>query len=291
MLALLLQENIKMSNKLLVLQSDFGLVDGAVSAMIGVALQEDATLNVHHLTHDITPYHIFEASYRLFQTIEYWPVGTTFVSVVDPGVGSTRKSVVALTQTGQYIVTPDNGTLSYIKKHVGIQAVREISEVTNRRENTQHSYTFHGRDVYAYTGAKLASGHITFEEVGPELPVDCIVELPVVETTLSPDQVSGAVDILDVRFGSLWTSITREEFYSLSPEFNERFEVTIYNNDMLVYQNQVTYGKSFADVRIGQPILYINSLYRVGLAINQGSFAKAYNVGVGPQWHINIKKV
>lgn len=94
-----------------------------------------------------------------------------------------------------------------------------------------------------------------------------------------------------MRFGSLWTSIKREDFYTLEPEFGDRFEVTISNNDMLVYQNQVTYGKSFADVRINQPILYINSLYRVGLAINQGSFAKAYNVGVGSNWHIEIKKL
>ncbi len=280
-----------MSNHLLVLQSDFGLVDGAVSAMIGVALQEARDLDIHHLTHDITPYNIFEASYRLFQTIEYWPGGTTFVSVVDPGVGSKRKSVVALTQTGQYIVTPDNGTLSYIKKHVGIKAVREISEVENRRKNTELSYTFHGRDVYAYTGAKLASGHISFDEVGPELSVDHIVELPVVETKVKDGAVMGAIDILDVRFGSLWTSITREEFYSLKPEFGQRFEVTIFNNDMLVYQNQVTYGKSFADVRIGQPLIYINSLYRVGLAINQGSFAKAYNVGVGSNWRIDIHRL
>ena len=280
-----------MSNHLLVLQSDFGLVDGAVSAMIGVALQEARDLDIHHLTHDITPYNIFEASYRLFQTIEYWPSGTTFVSVVDPGVGSKRKSVVALTQTGQYIVTPDNGTLSYIKKHVGIKAVREISEVENRRKNTELSYTFHGRDVYAYTGAKLASGQISFDEVGPELSVDHIVELPVVETKVKDGAVMGAIDILDVRFGSLWTSITREEFYSLKPEFGQRFEVTIFNNDMLVYQNQVTYGKSFADVRIGQPLIYINSLYRVGLAINQGSFAKAYNVGVGSNWRIDIHRL
>ena len=280
-----------MQNNLLVLQSDFGLVDGAVSAMVGVALEESQTLKIHHLTHDITPYNIFEGSYRLFQTVNYWPEGTTFVSVVDPGVGSKRKSVVAKTVQNQYIVTPNNGTLSFIKKHVGIVAIREISEVENRRKNTEHSYTFHGRDVYAYTGAKLASGHITFEEVGPELSIDEIVEIPVVETTIGNDFVSGAIDILDVRFGSLWTSITREEFYTLSPEFGNRFEVTIYNNDMLVYQNQVTYGKSFADVRIGQPILYINSLYRVGLAINQGSFAKAYNVGVGAQWSIEIKRI
>lgn len=280
-----------MYNNLLVLKSDFGLVDGAVSAMVDVALEESPTLKIHHLTHDITPYNIFEGSYRLFQTVNYWPEGTTFVSVVDPGVGSKRKSVVAKTIQNQYIVTPNNGTLSFIKKHVGIVAIREISEVENRRENTEHSYTFHGRDVYAYTGAKLASGHITFEEVGPELDTEDIVEIPVVETTIGNDFVSGAIDILDVRFGSLWTSIRREEFYTLSPEFGDRFEVTIYNNDMLVYQNQVTYGKSFADVRIGQPILYINSLYRVGLAINQGSFAKAYNVGVGAQWSIEIKRI
>ncbi|MEQ5830748.1 S-adenosyl-l-methionine hydroxide adenosyltransferase family protein [Streptococcus suis] len=280
-----------MSNNLLVLQSDFGLVDGAVSAMIGVALQESRDLVVHHLTHDITPYNIFEGSYRLFQTVEYWPEGTTFVSVVDPGVGSKRKSVVALTEQNHYIVTPDNGTLSFIKKYVGIKAVREISEVANRRANTEHSYTFHGRDVYAYTGAKLASGHISFEEVGPELSVDKIVEIPTVPTEVGSDYVKGAIDILDVRFGSLWTSIMREEFYTLQPQFEDRFEVTIYNNDMLVYQNQVTYGKSFADVRIGQPLIYINSLYRVGVAINQGSFAKAYNVGVGQNWHIEIKRI
>lgn len=280
-----------MANNLLVLQSDFGLVDGAVSAMIGVALQEEPTLIVHNLTHDITPYNIFEASYRLFQTVEYWPEGTTFVSVVDPGVGSKRKSVVALTEKNQYIVTPDNGTLTYIKKHIGIKAIREISEVENRRKNTEFSYTFHGRDVYAYTGAKLASGHISFEEVGPELSVEHIVEMPVVATEVAENSVKGVIDILDVRFGSLWTSITRSEFYSLNPEFGDRFEVTIYNNDMLVYQNQIIYGKSFADVRIGQPIIYINSVYCVGVAINQGSFAKAYNVSVGANWHIEFKKI
>lgn len=277
-------------NNLLVLQSDFGLVDGAVSAMTGVALNESQNLIIHNLTHDITPYHIFEASYRLFQTVDYWPEGTVFVSVVDPGVGSERKSVVAQTQKNQFIVTPDNGTLSFIKTHIGIKAVREISEINNRRKDTEHSYTFHGRDVYAYTGAKLASGRIAFEEVGPELTVSDIIELPTVQTEINEHSVKGNIEILDVRFGSLWTSIEREEFVQINPEFGDRFEVTIYNNDMLVYQNQVVYGKSFADVRIGQPILYINSLYRVGLAINQGSFSKAYNVSVGPQWHIELRK-
>lgn len=277
-------------NKTIVLQSDFGLVDGAVSAMEGVAFSVDSSLRVRHLTHDITPYNIFEASYRLFQTVEYWDEGTTFVSVVDPGVGSQRKSVVALTKRGHYIVTPDNGTLTHINKYMGIVAVREISEVTNRRANTEASYTFHGRDVYAYTGARLASGVISFEEVGPELPVSNIFELPTTETIVTDTSVQGSIDILDVRFGSLWTSIEREEFLTINPAYGERFEVTIYNNDSLVYQNQVIYGKSFAEVRIGSPIIYINSVYRVGLAINQGSFSKAYNIGVGAQWTVEIKK-
>ena len=278
-------------NNTIVFQSDFGLVDGAVSAMEGVSLQVDESIKNHHLTHDITPYNIFEASYRLFQTVEYWPSGTVFVSVVDPGVGSKRKSVVALTKDNHYIVTPDNGTLTHLSKYVGITAIREISETTNRRKNTEASYTFHGRDVYAYTGARLASGKITFEEVGPELSVDHIIELPTFNTIITDDSLTGAIDILDVRFGSLWTSITREEFLKLNIDYGQRLEVTIYNNDNLVYQNTVVYGKSFADVRIGAPIVYVNSVYRMGVAINQGSFAKAYNIGVGAQWTIELKKI
>ena len=278
-------------NNTIVFQSDFGLVDGAVSAMEGVSLQVDESIKIHHLTHDITPYNIFEASYRLFQTVEYWPSGTVFVSVVDPGVGSKRKSVVALTKDNHYIVTPDNGTLTHLSKYVGITAIREISETTNRRKNTEASYTFHGRDVYAYTGARLASGKITFEEVGPELSVDHIIELPTFNTIITDDSLTGAIDILDVRFGSLWTSITREEFLKLNIDYGQRLEVTIYNNDNLVYQNTVIYGKSFADVRIGAPIVYVNSVYRMGVAINQGSFAKAYNLGVGAQWTIELKKI
>lgn len=144
-------------NNLLVFQTDFGLDDGAISAMEGVSFGVSQSLNIRHLTHNIPQYNIFDASYRLFQAIGYWPEGTVFVSVVDPGVGSARKSVVAKTKTGQYIVTPDNGTLTHINKFVGIEEVREIEERVNRLKNSELSYTFHGRDVYAYTGARLAS--------------------------------------------------------------------------------------------------------------------------------------
>src|SRR5271169_5724215 len=156
-------------NKIVVFQSDFGLKDGAVSAMKGVAMGVDSSLKLFDLTHEVPAYNIWEAAYRLEQTVPYWPAGTVFVSVVDPGVGTTRKSVVLKTKTGQYIVTPDNGTLTLIASSQGIAEIRQIDEVLNRRKNSQESYTFHGRDVYAYTAARLAAGVITYEQVGPLL--------------------------------------------------------------------------------------------------------------------------
>src|SRR5690625_4394876 len=157
-----------MSN-LLVLQTDFGLVDGAVSAMYGVALSVDRDVKVYDLTHEIPQYDIWEGSYRLYQTIAYWPEETVFVSVVDPGVGTGRLSVVAKTGTNQYIVTPNNGTLTHVLENYDIVELREIDESVHRLPNSGNSYTFHGRDIYAYTGAKLASAKITFAEVGPEI--------------------------------------------------------------------------------------------------------------------------
>src|SRR6202158_1983593 len=138
-------------NKIVVFQSDFGLKDGAVSAMKGVAMGVSTDLKLFDLTHEIPAYNIWEAAYRLEQTVSYWPAGTVFVSVVDPGVGTNRKSVVLKTNSGQFIVTPDNGTLTIVAQSLGIAAIREIDETKNRRPGSEKSYTFHGRDVYAYT--------------------------------------------------------------------------------------------------------------------------------------------
>ena len=104
---------------MLVLQTDFGLQDGAVAAMYGVSLGVNPDLKIYNLTHEIETYNIWDASYRLVQTLQYWPEGTVFVSVVDPGVGSDRKSIVAKTKDGKYVVTPDNGTLTHIHSNIG----------------------------------------------------------------------------------------------------------------------------------------------------------------------------
>jgi len=278
-------------NNLLVLQSDFGLSDGAVAAMLGVAYEVNMDLKINNLTHDIPPYNVWEASYRLFQTSEYWPEGTVFVSIVDPGVGSSRKSVVAKLSNNQYVVTPDNGTLTHLKKYIGIVAVREIEESIHRRKDSEHSYTFHGRDVYAYTGAKLASGEIEFEEVGKALSIEDIISAEIGEITKTETMIKGCVDILDVRFGSLWTNIPRDEFLSLGFKHGDRVEVLIKNGSTVVYNNRILYGKSFDDVYVGEQIIYMNSLYRVAIAINQGNFAKAYSIGTGIHWTVEFRKI
>ncbi len=275
--------------KPLVFQSDFGLVDGAVSAMYGVAYSVSPDLKMHDLTHDITPYSIWEASYRLIQTISYWPDETVFVSVVDPGVGTSRRSVVAKTKSGKYIVTPDNGTLTHVLRLDGVTAVREIDERVNRLPNSGESYTFYGRDVYAYTGARLAAGVISFEEVGPELEVSSLVRLPVVEPYLDGRAVCGTVDVLDVRFGSLWTNIPRSLFLQTGAKYGDRLSITIENDTRTVYRNIILYAKSFADVYIGEALAYVNSLDCMAVAINQGSFARAYNIGTGNSWRIRME--
>ena len=276
--------------KPLVIMSDFGLADGAVSAMYGVAYSVSEQLNISSLTHEIPQYNAWEASYRLIQTVGYWPKGTVFVSVVDPGVGSTRRSIAVETRAGQYIITPDNGTLTHIKRISGIIAAREIDERVNRLPGSGESYTFHGRDIYACPGARLASGISDFEGVGPAVDPASVVELPMDEPMLEGDCIRGDIDVLDVRFGSLWTSIPRELFLKLGVKHGDFVEIKIMNGARLVYRNSLIYARSFADAFVGEPLVYVNSLDRMAVAINQGDFARAYNVGTGAPWTIAVQK-
>lgn len=274
----------------LVIQSDFGLSDGAVSAMYGVAYSVASDLRIHDLTHDIPPYDVWEASYRLVQTIGYWPAGTVFVSVVDPGVGSSRRSVAVRVKSGQIVVTPDNGTLTHVKTHFGIAEARELREDKNRLSGSELSYTFHGRDVYAYTGARLAAGLLPFESVGEPIDPASLIELPLSPAYQEGDRVVGTVDALDVRFGSLWSNIPYDLFSGLGVPYGGRVEISLRNDTREVYRNTMGYAKSFADVNVGEPLVYINSLLNLAVAINQGSFARAYGIGAGLTWKIAVRK-
>ncbi|GLO65518.1 MULTISPECIES: S-adenosyl-l-methionine hydroxide adenosyltransferase family protein [Oceanobacillus] len=274
----------------LVLQTDFGLSDGAVNAMYGVSISVDSNLRIYDLTHDIPPFNIWDASYRLSQTIDYWPEGTIFISVVDPGVGTDRLSIVAKTKSNHYIVTPNNGTLTHVADRIGITEVRKIDERVNRLPRSGESYTFHGRDVYAYTGARLASGNINYEGVGPSVDISEIITLPLPGSSSQDGIISGNIDILDVRFGNLWTNIDREMFIQERYCYGDWVEVSIENERKKKYQNHILFGRSFAETRLGEPLLFVNSLDKLAVAINQGSFANAYQIETGSDWRIYIKK-
>lgn len=276
-------------NKIVVFQTDFGLKDGAVSAMKGVAMGVNPALRLFDLTHEIPAYNIWEAAYRLEQTAPYWPKGTVFVSVVDPGVGTERKSVVIKTKSGHFFVGPDNGSFTLIAESLGILEIHEINEAVNRRKNSQSSYTFHGRDVYAYTAARLAAGVITLAQVGKRLPNEA-VKIPYQKAVLEGNAIIGNIPILDVQYGNVWTNISADLFKKLTITAGQKVKVTVWENDKQVFQGEMPFANTFGEVPEGQNVGYLNSLMNFSFAINMGDFSTKYGVKSGPSWKVKVEK-
>jgi len=222
--------------------------------------------------------------------VEYWPAGTVFVSVVDPGVGTSRKSVVLKTNSGHFIVTPDNGTLTLVAQSLGIAELREIDEAVNRRKGSEKSYTFHGRDVYAYTAARLAAGIITFEQVGPVLP-NQVVTIPFQKAKLEGAKIKGTIAILDIQYGNIWTNISDDIFKQLNVKTGDTVKVSIYHNKMKKYESRMPYVETFGGVAKNKPLLYLNSLMQVSLALNMGNFSEVYHIYSGSDWKVEISKL
>lgn len=290
LLVLILSAGIVYAKAPLVLMTDFGLKDGAVSAMRGVAFGVDPNLNVSDLTHEIPAYDIWVGAYRLYQTANYWPKGTVFVSVVDPGVGTERKSVVIKTGNGRYFVSPNNGLLTLIAERDGVAEVRGIDEKMNRLKGSAESYTFHGRDVFAYTGARLASGKISFAQVGPKLPNNSIVMIPYQKPEKAGPVIKGMIPVLDVPYGNVWTNISKTLFDQLGIGIGDKVRIRIFNEGKLVDETVAPYHNTFGDVPEGQPLVYMNSLMSVSVAINMDSFAAKHKVESGPSWSVEINK-
>jgi hypothetical protein len=271
----------------LVYMTDFGLKDGAVSTMKGVASGVDPELRMYDLTHEIPNYNVWEGAYRLMQTSPYWPSGTVFVCVVDPGVGTERGSIVMKTESGHYFVSPDNGLLTLVADEMGIREVREIDERVNRLPGSEGSHTFYGRDVYSYTGARLASRKISFEEVGPVLKED-IVRIPYQKPEIRGSTLLGNIPVLDVRYGNVWTNIDKKTFEALDASVGEYLMVRIFRNEDLVYEGKMPYENTFGDVSEGRPLVYLNELMNVSFALYMDSFSERYGIGSGPEWSVEI---
>ena len=259
----------------IVLMTDFGLSTGFVGSMYGVIRKVDQTLSIFDLNHEIRPFDMMQAAHLLADTVPYWKDGTVFVSVVDPGVGTARKSCVALLDNGSYVVTPDNGTLTYIAKDV--VAVREIDERVNRLKGSERANSFHGRDVYSYTAAKLASGIINFEGVGPEYPISEIVVIPTSKGHVELGRAVGKITGCLKHFGTPETDISVLDFEKTGIKFGDTVHIRISKGQNVLFDRPVLYHKSFGYVAEGQPILCNGSTSPyMELSLNKRSFAQKY---------------
>lgn len=277
---------------ILVFQTDFTYKEGAVSSMYGVVKTVDRELEIMDGTHELPQYDTWSASYRLYQSLQFWPEGTIYVSVVDPGVGTKRRACVAKTVDGYYIVTPDNGTLTHVKRMIGIEAVREIDETVNRLrgKGTEGVAIFHGRDLFGYTAARLASGIIDFEGVGPEYPVDEIVEHEILEPVAKPGKVEGIFEINDPNFGNLWTNIPLNVFQEAGFAYGDYVNVIVKHEETPVFDEKVLFHKSFGYAEKGEPMIYNNELMKVAMAVSQGSLCEKYGLSYGSDWTVEFTK-
>jgi S-adenosylmethionine hydrolase len=254
-----------------VFMTDFGVVDDSVAICKGVMLSIAPDLRIVDLTHQVTPYSILDGARYLFGATPYFPAGTVFVVVVDPGVGSTRKAVVIKSKRGEYFVLPDNGLITLVADRDGLEGAREITN-TDWMIGSKLSSTFHGRDIFSPAGAHLARGD-DWTTVGPNVPLDQLVRLDFAPAKMDDRGLHGEVIATDGPFGNLVTNVNGDEFLKLGYKHGENVHVALGNQAL-----NLLFVRTFSDVPLNQPLLYIDSRGRVGLAVNQGSFASVYKI-------------
>ena len=277
----------------IVWQTDFSLDWPFVATMKGVCKQVDASLECVDSTHTIEKFNVLEASQQLNYVEPFWPKGTVFVSVVDPGVGTPRKASVALLKDGNYVITPDNGTLTHMYYNIGIEAIREIDETKNRYQGTESVSVFHGRDLFAYTAAKLASGQITFEEVGESYSLDDIVLLDYeyLKADVKNEDIQGIVSNVSDPFGSIVFNVLTEDFNRVGYHEGDYIHIVLENEQGVYFDENVLYAQSFGFVDIGQPVIFNSSSNYISIGLNQGSFKDVHQVKAGLQWKVQFHKV
>ena len=252
------------SRPVVVFMTDFGTANDAVAICRAVMVGIAPDIRIMDITHQVTPFSIEEGARFLAGVSPYYPAGTVFVGVVDPGVGTNRKAVVVKSKKGQYFVVPDNGLVSPVIDRDGLDSAREITN-KNWMIGDAISSTFHGRDIFSPVGAHLAAGW-DYALVGAE--VQQLVRLTPKTATVTDKGIEGEVIALDDPFGSLITDITGDEFKELGYKLGDRVTVRLNKKPFTT-----PYTKTFMDVPVGDPLLYVDSRGRVGLALNEHNFS------------------
>jgi hypothetical protein len=255
----------------IVFMTDFGVVDDSVAICRGVMYGIMPDVRIVDLTHQVTPYSIFDGARFLFGATPYYPAGTVFVVVVDPTVGSSRKAIVAHSKKGQYFVLPDNGVINLVEQRDGIDAVREITN-PDWMIGSKLSSTFHGRDIFSPVGAHLARGD-DWTTVGPEMPVKDLVQLDLKVARIDNRGLNAMVIATDGPFGNLVTNVDGTDFLQLGYQRGQDVLVKVGDKNL-----KMKFVKTFSDVPVGDPLLYVDSRGHLALAVNQKSFAATYGI-------------
>jgi len=255
----------------IVFMTDFGVLDDSVAICRGVMYGIMPDVRIVDLTHQVTPFSIFDGARYLYGATPYFPAGTVFVVVVDPTVGSTRKAIVARSKRGQYFVLPDNGLLTLVEQRDGIESVHEITN-PDWMIGTKRSSTFHGRDIFSPVGAHVARGD-DWTKVGPEILVKDLVRLDWKVAKLDESGLTATVIATDGPFGNLVTNADGDDFLKLGYQRGQEVPVKVGDQEL-----KVKFVKTFSDVPLNQPLLYIDSRGHLGLAVNQNSFAATYGI-------------
>ena len=251
--------------------TDFGVLDDSVAICRGVMYSIMPAVRIVDLTHQVRPFSILDGARFLHGATPYYPAGTVFVVVVDPGVGSTRKAIAAKSRRGQYFVLPDNGLLTLVEQRDGIESVREITN-PEWMIGSKLSSTFHGRDIFSPVGAHVARGD-DWTRVGPEVPVKDLVRLELKAPKLDDHGLTAEVITTDGPFGNLVTNIDADDFLKLGYEHGQEVPLRLGAREM-----KIKFVRTFSDVPLNQPLLYIDSRGHLGLAVNQNSFVAMYSI-------------
>jgi S-adenosylmethionine hydrolase len=253
----------------IVFMTDFGTANDAVAICRAVIIGIAPDVRITDITHQVTPFQIEEGSRFLYGVTPYYPSGTVFLAVIDPGVGTSRKAVIVKSKRGQFFVVPDNGLVSAVIDRDGLEGAREISN-QNWMIQSAVSSTFHGRDIFSPAAAHLAEGW-DYTIAGPEVPQ--LVRLTPKTAKLNENGVTGDIIGLDDPFGSLITDVTKEDFDSLGYVLGDKVTVQIDKKPVTF-----PYVKTFMNVPVGDSLLYIDSRGRVAIAVNQGNYSKKFSV-------------
>ena len=252
-----------------VFMTDFGIADDSVALCKGVMYGIAPNLRIVDLTHQVNAFSIRDGARFLFGAAPYFPAATVFVAVVDPGVGSSRRAVVVKSKRGQFFVLPDNGLMTMVEDRDGIESIREITN-PDWMVGAKISSTFHGRDIFSPVGAHIARGD-DWTQVGPI--VKELIRLDVKPARVDDKGLRGEVIALDGPFGNLITNISAEDFLKLGYQRGDKLKVTIAGREL-----EMPFVNTFSDVPLKQPLLFIDSRGRASCALNQSSFAAAYDI-------------